>query len=86
VAQCRSLDDDVNDDPIGIPLVEKLGPSDEIRASAFAYEMEHMFRFANPNVFLPVGSIVQPGQLKLHNNEAVYVNPQGRRSTSPSRP
>jgi hypothetical protein len=77
VAQCRSLDDDVNDDPMGLPLVEKLGPSDEIRASAFAYEMEHMFRFANPNVFLPVGSIVQPGQLKLHNNEAVYVNPQG---------
>jgi hypothetical protein len=77
VAQCRSLDDDVNDDPMGVPLVEKLGPSDEIRASAFAYEMEHMFRFANPNVFLPVGSIVQPGQLRLHNNEAVYVNPQG---------
>jgi hypothetical protein len=78
VAHCRCLNDHVTNDPYGIGLAEKLGPADEIRASAFAHELEHMFRAANPHVLLPVGTIVQPGRYKQRDGEPLYFNPQGR--------
>jgi hypothetical protein len=78
IAPCGCLDDNNTDDFYGTALSEKLGPSDEIRASAFVYEMEHMFRAGNPHPFLPVGSIVQPGQMRARSGEPVYFNPQGK--------
>jgi hypothetical protein len=78
VAQCRCLDDDVGDDPLGSAMAEHLGPADEIRATALGFQLEYMFRAANPIPMLPVGSIVQPKAFVLRNNEPVYVNPQGK--------
>lgn len=78
VAQERCMDDDVNDDYVGIALADKLGPADEISASSLGYSMEYMFRFGNRNVFLPHGSIVQPKQLLLRDGNPIYVNPQGK--------
>jgi hypothetical protein len=78
VAQCRCLDDDVNDDPYGIAITEHLGPADEIRASALGFELEHMFRSANPIPMLPSGSIVQPKQLLRRDGEPIFVSQGGK--------
>lgn len=78
LAQCRCLDDDTGDDPYGTAMAEHLGPADEIRATALGFQLEYMFRAANPIPMLPVGSIVQPGAFRTRNNEPVYVNPNGK--------
>jgi hypothetical protein len=78
VAQCRCLDDDVNDDPYGIAMSEHLGPADEIRATALGFQLEYMFRASNPIAMLPVGSIVQPKAFLRRDGEPIYVNPQGK--------
>jgi hypothetical protein len=78
VAQARCLDDDISDNPMGVAMAEHLGPADEVRNVALGFEIEHMFRSANPIPFLPVGSIVQPKQLTERNGSPVFVNPQGK--------
>lgn len=77
VAQYRSLDDNIGDDPLGIAIGEKIGPADELRASIYEYMLDHMWKSGNPHYFLPDGSIVQPGQLLLRNGDPIYVNPNG---------
>jgi hypothetical protein len=81
VAQCRCLDDDTTDNGMGQGIVEKLGPADEIAASALGFELEHMFRSANPHTFLPIGSVVQPKQMRIRDGSAILVNPQGKPET-----
>jgi hypothetical protein len=78
VSQCRCLNDYTHDDPYGIGLVERLGPADEVRASVLGYQLEYLYRFGNPNVYLPIGSIVQPKQLITRTGDPIYVNPQGK--------
>jgi hypothetical protein len=78
VGQCRCLDDDTNGNPNGIGIIEHLGPSDEIRASALGFELQHMFRSANPIPFLPHGSIVPPGVFARRDGTPVFTNPQGK--------
>jgi hypothetical protein len=78
IAQCRCLDDDVGDDPLGSAMAEHLGPADEIRATALGFQLEYMFRAANPIPMLPVGSIVQPKAFVRRDNEPIYVNPNGK--------
>ena len=77
VSQMRCMDDDTGDNPHGIALAEALGPSDEIRASALGYEMEYMFRFGNPQSFIPMGSIVQPKQMIVRDGTPIMTNPNG---------
>jgi hypothetical protein len=78
IAQCRCLDDDVGDDPLGSAMAEHLGPADEIRATALGFQLEYMFRAGNPIPMLPVGSIVQPKAFIRRDGEPIYVNPQGK--------
>jgi hypothetical protein len=78
VAQDRCLDDNVNDDPYGIALAENLGPSDEIRASAFAHEIDNMWQAQNPHLLVPVGSIVPLDAYKNRTGTPIFVNPQGK--------
>jgi hypothetical protein len=78
VAQCRCLDDDTTDNPYGVGIVEHLGPADEIAASSLGFELEYMFRAANPHTFLPVGTIVQPKQLRVRNSEPIMFTPGGK--------
>lgn len=78
VAQCRCLDDNTFDDPYGIGIVQEIGPADEIAASALGFELEHMFRAANPIPFIPMGSIVQPNQFLRRDGKPVITNPQGK--------
>ncbi len=78
VSQARCLDDDTFDNPMGVGMAEHLGPADEVRNVALGFEIEHMFRSANPIPFLPVGSIVQPKHFTERNGAPVFVNPQGK--------
>lgn len=78
VSQCRCLDDDTYDNPHGIALAEKLGPADEIRHTSLGFELEHMFREANPMLFVPHGSIVQPKAMLLRDGTPQYTNPNGK--------
>jgi chemotaxis protein histidine kinase CheA len=78
VAQARCLDDDLYDNAYGIGIAEHLGPADEIRNVALGFEIEHMFRAANPIPMIPIGSIVQPKQFLLRNGEPVFTNPNGK--------
>jgi hypothetical protein len=73
VAQCRCLDDDVDDDPMGIAVGERIGPMDEIRATTLSYSLDYLFRFGNPQVYLPIGTTVQPKQLTYRTGDPVYV-------------
>lgn len=77
-SQLRCMDDNVYDNPAGIALTESLGPADEIRASALGFELEYMFRFGNPQPFIPMGSIIQPQQLRQRDGTPVMVNPNGQ--------
>jgi len=77
LSQLRCLDDNTNDNAYGIGMAEQLGPADEIRASALGYEMEYMFRFGNPQPFIPMGSIVQPKQLMIRDGTPIMTNPNG---------
>jgi hypothetical protein len=76
-SQMRDLDDDIDDDPHGRATAEKLGPADEIRGDIVLSWIDYIERFTRPHTFLPVGSIIQPGQLAARTGDAVLYNPQG---------
>lgn len=78
VSQDRCLDDDTTDDPFGVGIAEHLGAADEIAASALGFEIEHMFNSANPHIFVPIGSAVQPNQVLERDRKPKMVNPQGK--------
>jgi hypothetical protein len=78
LSQCRQLDDDVDDDPFGTALMAKLGPIDEVRSQIVSAWHEWLDMFLHPNVMLPIGSIVQPGQWAVRDGTPVYFNPQGQ--------
>lgn len=78
IAQDRCLDDDTTDDPYGVGISEHLGAADEISASALGFQVEHMFRAANPHLFIPQGSTVQPNQVLIRNSVPILTNPQGK--------
>lgn len=77
IAQQRCLDDNTTDNPYGNGLAGQLGPADEITASSLGYQLEYMFRFGNPHVFVPMGSIVQEKQLLLRDGSPIRTNPNG---------
>jgi hypothetical protein len=78
VAQCRCLDDDVDDENTGVALGEKLGPMDEIRATILGYALDYLFRFGNPQPYLPIGTTVQPKQLVYRTGDPIYVPAGGQ--------
>jgi hypothetical protein len=78
VAQDRCLNDDTTDDPFGIGIAEHLGAADEIAASALGFQLEHMFRAANPHMFIPIGSSVQPDDVLVRNNMPIMVPANGK--------
>jgi hypothetical protein len=78
VAQCRCLDDDVDDENVGVALGEKLGPMDEIRATILGYALDYLFRFGNPQPYLPIGTTVQPKQLVYRTGDPIMVPPGGQ--------
>lgn len=78
LSQVRQFDDDIYDDPYGYGLVRKLGPADEVRGDIVLAWQEYLDKFLHPIPFLPLGSIVQPDQLAVRDDTAVFFNPQGK--------
>lgn len=78
IAQIRQLDDDVDDDPMGIGLVNELGEIDEQRAYILNAWNDHLDRAGHPIPFVPLGSIINPGVLQQRSGDPVYFNPQGK--------
>jgi hypothetical protein len=74
LVQMRFLDDHINGDNLGTTLVAKLGPMDDIRASQIAATMEFAFRVNHPREYLPVGSIIQPEQIRHRDGRPVFYN------------
>lgn len=78
LAQFRCLNDKSQSrDPMGVALVERVGPVDEIRGTIITAYLEHLDRAMHPNVFLPMGTTVQPGQLDIRDGTPVYFNQTG---------
>jgi hypothetical protein len=78
VAQERHLDDDVDDDPYGKGLMRKIGPADDVRGETILAYLDYMDRFSHPQMFLPVGSIIQPGEALSRDDTPILFNPQGK--------
>ena len=77
VAQFRWRDDANDQSPYGIAGAEELGPAEEMRAAQMAALTEYLFRFNHPNVYLPIGSPVQPAQLARRDGTPIPVNMDG---------
>lgn len=86
VSQNRCLNDWVGLSPYGIALVTKLGPWNDLMAQQWTAVMDWLDRWNHPLQFIPLGSVVQPGQLAARNGEPVYVNPDGTPITEPVAP
>lgn len=78
IAQFRQFDDDIDDDPYGFGLIRKIGPTDEVRGDIVMAWQEYLDKFLHPIPYVPLGSIVQPGQLQDRDDSPVYFNPQGK--------
>lgn len=79
LSQFRQLDDDIDDDPMGRGLVDKLGPIDEVRAFTVTAWIEYLDRLMHPITYLPLGSIVNPDQWRAaRDGTPIYYNPQGK--------
>lgn len=83
VAQCRCLNDWVGGHPLGIALVTKMGPWNELMGQQWNAVMDWLDRWNHPHQYLPLGSIVQPGQMAARGDDPIMVNPDGQPYTEP---
>ncbi|BAH38867.1 MAG TPA: hypothetical protein DGD08_08550 [Gemmatimonas aurantiaca] len=74
VAQCRFFEDPADQDPYGLSPVEWLAPMDEAVATQTIAWLEYLYRFNHPNTFLPLGSVIQPGQLNIRDGTPIRYN------------
>jgi hypothetical protein len=75
IAQLRWQDDADEGDPYGISGMHEMAPAEDIRSSALKYALDYMWRFAKPQMFLPFGTTLQPGQME--RREPVHLGPEG---------
>lgn len=75
VAQLRWREDTAHGDPFGIAGVDDLGPLEEMRAAALKYVLDYAYRFGAPQVYLPLGTTIQPGQLARRDGTPIYIDP-----------
>lgn len=78
VIQSRQLNGDVDDDHMGRGIVGKLGPADEVRGNIVLAWEEYLDQFLHRNVYLPLGSIIQPGEITRRDGTPILFNPQGK--------
>lgn len=70
----RFMDDHQGDDPYGDTLVRMLGPMDDILATQLAASIQFADRVNKPREYLPIGSIVQPEQLRRRDGRPIFYN------------
>jgi len=78
VVQLRWREDTATGDPYGIAGVDDLGPLEEVRAAMLKFVLDYAFRFGAPQVYLPFGTTVQPGQLQRRTGDPIYLAPEGQ--------
>ena len=78
VAQNRCLTDWVGGHPLGVALVTKMGPWNELMGQQWTAVMDWLDRWNHPHQYLPLGSVVQPGQMASRGDEPIMVNPDGQ--------
>lgn len=74
VAQLKFFDDPADSDPYGLSPVEWLAPMDEAVATQTIAWLEYLYRFNHPNTFLPLNSVIQPGQLNIRDGTPIRYN------------
>lgn len=74
VVPVRFLDDHQGDDPYGDTLARVLGPMDDILATQLAASIQFADRVNKPREYLPIGSIVQPEQLRRRDGRPILYN------------
>lgn len=75
VAQMRWREDTATGDPFGVAGVDDLGPLEEMRAAMLKYILDYAYRFGSPQVYLPFGTTLQPGQLQRRDGSPIYIDP-----------
>lgn len=75
VAQMRWREDTATGDPYGVAGVDDLGPLEEMRAAMLKYILDYAYRFGAPQVYLPFGTTLQPGQLQRRDGSPIYIDP-----------
>jgi hypothetical protein len=78
VAQMRWREDTATGCPYGVAAIEDLGPLEEMRATMLKYVLDYTYRFGNPQVYLPIGTTIQPGQMARRDGTPIYVDPQSK--------
>ena len=78
IAQLRWQDDTRTGDPYGISGVEDLAPLEEMRATALKFILDYATRFGAPQVFLPFGTTLQPGQMARRDGTPIFIAPEGQ--------
>lgn len=77
IAQFRWYEDSEGGNPYGESGVPKLAPGDDLRHMQMAALVDFLWRFNNPNVFIPYTSMVQPGMLARRDGTPIPYNPSG---------
>lgn len=77
VSQFRWRDDANDQSPYGLAGIEDIGPGEEVRAAQVAGLVEYLYRFNHPHVYLPVGTMIQPGMLAKRDGTPMPVNMDG---------
>lgn len=78
LAQMTWRQDTATGDPYGVAGVEDLAPLEEMRATALKLVLDYVYRFGSPQVYLPIGTTIQPGQMTRRDGTPIYVTPEGR--------
>lgn len=74
VVPVRFMDDHQGDDPYGDTLVRILGPMDDILATHLASTIQFADRVNKPREYIPMGSVVQPEQLRRRDGRPIMYN------------
>lgn len=75
ITQLKQLTEEGN--PYGVGLMEQLGPGNEIRAQMIGSWLEHLDRFNNRRIFVPMTSTLQAQQLQSPTGTPIPILPGG---------
>ena len=75
LAQMTWRQDTAFGDPYGVAGVDDLGPLEEMRATALKLVLDYVYRFGSPQVYLPIGTTIQPGMLAKRDGTPIAVDP-----------
>jgi hypothetical protein len=78
ITQFKQLSDTTKEhNPYGTGMLELLGPGNEIRAAMIGSMLEHLDRFTNRKLFVPMTSPLQPQQLQSPTGTPIPILPGG---------